>query len=185
MAGKESARGPTSDTVKANTSAARESQNLNYTQVSDRLTRAGWPISAVGVRRIESGERRIDVDDLVALAVALKVSPITLLMPTHLTPDDSVLATAVGDLPADELFAWLRGDAPLPDDAGPAPRSWALPQWFIEQQDALVTNSVRSQSELVRLQDELAWLNERLADKDVTIAAQAQLIEKLQARGDD
>lgn len=55
---------------------------MNYTQLSERLAaRANWSINAVGIRRIESRERRVTVDDLMALAVALGVSPATLLYP--------------------------------------------------------------------------------------------------------
>lgn len=110
MAGKESARGPTAATVSANITALRESQNLNYTQVSERLSDVGRRISAVGVRRIESGERRVDVDDLVAFALALRTSPATLLMPgiTEAGPDDRVVIAEDGlELKANDVWAWL------------------------------------------------------------------------------
>jgi transcriptional regulator with XRE-family HTH domain len=109
MAGKESARGSTSDTVRANITAVRELQNLNYTQVSERLARSGWTISAVGIRRIESGERRVDVDDLAALAVALGVTPITLLMPPGTgRPDEFVDVTGLANPAlARRVWDWL------------------------------------------------------------------------------
>ena len=45
------------------------------------MTDLGRPIATLGINRIEAGDRRIDVDDLVALAVALDVSPIAILLP--------------------------------------------------------------------------------------------------------
>lgn len=116
MAGKESARGPTADTVRANIKAIRKAQNLNYTQVSERLAPAR-AISAVGVRRVESGERRVDVDDLAAFAVALGVSPITLLMPQAENRDDEVTVTGVNDpQPALTLWLWLLAEMPMRGD---------------------------------------------------------------------
>jgi len=41
----------------------------------------GRPLGHSAVDQIEKGTRRVDVDDLMALAAALGVSPITLLMP--------------------------------------------------------------------------------------------------------
>src|SRR3954454_23683106 len=55
---------------------------MSLTQLSEAMTDiAGRPILASGLGKIESGERRVDVDDLVALAVALDVSPVRLLLP--------------------------------------------------------------------------------------------------------
>src|SRR6476661_6760490 len=82
MAGKTPDTGPTAATVIANLKRLRDDRNLTYTQLSNRLKAlAHWSISPVGVRRIEDGERRVTVDDLLAFAVALGVSPVTLLMP--------------------------------------------------------------------------------------------------------
>lgn len=55
--------------------------NLTFAELSRKLEDLGRPIPPLGLRRIESGERRVDADDLIALAIALDVSPITLLMP--------------------------------------------------------------------------------------------------------
>jgi hypothetical protein len=44
-------------------------------------TDLGRPIPPLGLRHLEAGNRRIDVDDLVVLADALDVSPLMLLLP--------------------------------------------------------------------------------------------------------
>jgi transcriptional regulator with XRE-family HTH domain len=49
-------------------------------ELSARLTKLGRPILPSGITKIEQGTRRVDVDDLVALAVALKVTPTRLLL---------------------------------------------------------------------------------------------------------
>ncbi|WP_208766958.1 helix-turn-helix domain-containing protein [Kitasatospora cineracea] len=68
---------------------------------------------------IERGDRRVDVDDLVALALALGVSPNRLLLP-------DVASGAIVDLAPnyvaqpDQAWAWATGDAPLANPwAGP------------------------------------------------------------------
>jgi transcriptional regulator with XRE-family HTH domain len=68
--------------VRANLQRLREAQNLGFTKLARILDEEiGRPIPELGLRRIESGDRRVDVDDLMALAAALDVSPATLLMP--------------------------------------------------------------------------------------------------------
>ncbi|MCY0926925.1 helix-turn-helix transcriptional regulator [Streptomyces sp. H27-H1] len=49
-------------------------------EFSTRLAALGRPILPSGITKIEQGQRRIDVDDLVALAVALEVTPTRLLL---------------------------------------------------------------------------------------------------------
>lgn len=65
------------------------------------------------MRRIESHERRVDADDLVALAVALSVSPLTLLMPDTPHAADIVTVTGIPGAPAEDMLAWLRAEVPL------------------------------------------------------------------------
>lgn len=70
-----------------------------------------------GVHEIENGLRRVDVDDLMALAVALDVSPCALLMPVPERPDDS--GAGVVHLRDDEpldaqmVWGWLTAEEPL------------------------------------------------------------------------
>jgi hypothetical protein len=53
----------------------------SYAELSRRLKQVGRPIPPLGLRHLEAGSRRVDVDDLVALAIALDVPALTLLMP--------------------------------------------------------------------------------------------------------
>ncbi|EHB54786.1 helix-turn-helix domain protein [Mycolicibacterium rhodesiae JS60] len=157
MVGKESTRGPTADTVAANLTAVREAHNLNYTQVSDRLAAVGWSISAVGIRRIESGERRVDVDDLVALAAALDVSPATLLVPGSSHGDCIVEATGLNEsIEVEFLWAWVTASQPLPDTVSMFD-FWAsalplfLRKRFVEEMEK--HNKVLPPSALLRLRE--------------------------------
>lgn len=102
-----------------NVERLRTEQNMNYKQLSERLEGdAGWLINAVGIRRIESRERRVTPDDLVALAVALRVSPITLLIPNSLERAASVEVTGISEsCTAEGLWKWMRADRPLKEPA--------------------------------------------------------------------
>lgn len=118
VVGKEAARGPTGDTVATRLRDLRtDVVKLSYTELSERLKSAGWPISPVGIRRIEDGERKVTVDDLVALAVALGVSPVTLLIPDSSEVESVVELTGRDEsLTALELWSWLTVAQPLRGD---------------------------------------------------------------------
>ena len=83
---------------------------MNYTELSERLqSAAGWSINAVGIRRIESGERRRQPqDDLMALALVLGITPITLLMPYTAEPTTLVEAAGIPE-PIPAVALWDSG----------------------------------------------------------------------------
>ncbi|MFJ9030021.1 helix-turn-helix domain-containing protein [Streptomyces sp. NPDC102274] len=57
----------------------RERRQWTTDDLSRRLTEAGYPLAQSGVTRLESGGRRITVDDLEALAAVFGVHPTALL----------------------------------------------------------------------------------------------------------
>lgn len=73
-------RGPTAQRVAANVKEAREKRRLSLEALSQRMGEIGRPMLRTGLAKIESGERRVDVDDLMALAIALQVTPNRLLL---------------------------------------------------------------------------------------------------------
>jgi transcriptional regulator with XRE-family HTH domain len=62
-----------SDVVRRRVKELREQQRLTYVELAERLGQVGSPIPVLGLRRIERGERRVDVDELLALAEVLGV----------------------------------------------------------------------------------------------------------------
>lgn len=111
MAGKKTDIGPTAETLSKNLSRLREAKGLTYTQVSRRLAEGGRSISPLAVRRIEDGERRVDVDDLLALAIALDASPTYFLMPVTEASDEQVEVTGLKNtVPAKQLYDFLHGE---------------------------------------------------------------------------
>ncbi|MCV7101524.1 helix-turn-helix transcriptional regulator [Mycobacterium palustre] len=123
----------------------REERGLPYAELSRRLADIGREIPPLGLRRIESGERRVDADDLMALAVALGVSPISLLMPASETGERIVEVTGVdGGVECRRLWRWLQAETPLLDEKTASARDGArgafiafvvraLPSWRLDE----------------------------------------------------
>jgi transcriptional regulator with XRE-family HTH domain len=106
--------GATGEVVRINIRRIRDYQGISGPELSARLKALDRQIPPLGIHRIENGSRRVDVDDLVALAVALGVSPVTLLTPNSDYVDDLVTATGLSDtVTAEDLWAWMRADRPL------------------------------------------------------------------------
>ncbi len=59
----------------------RNKRRFTYSDLSDTLSDLGHPLAGFTLSRLEKGERRADVDDLVYLALVLGVSPLNLLAP--------------------------------------------------------------------------------------------------------
>ncbi|WP_211279259.1 helix-turn-helix domain-containing protein [Mycobacterium europaeum] len=115
--------GKTGTTVAKNIRSIRQARGLAYTELAARLKSLQREIPTWGLRKIESGGRRVDADDLVALALALGVSPISLLlpgMPAVPDPDAKVEVTGVEHrVYLGELWNWLKADITR------TPPSWA------------------------------------------------------------
>lgn len=79
MAGHAKVAGEASIRTAENLRRIRKQQKLSYAELSRRLREAGHPIGDTGLLKIEKGERRVDVDDLVGLAEALGMDPSVLL----------------------------------------------------------------------------------------------------------
>lgn len=107
---------------------------MAFTELSARLTQLKREIPTWGLRKIESGGRRVDADDLVALAVALGVSPITLLMPHDQDRDQKTSSVGI-KMSAGALWDWLRAKRQIPIVQGTILEfySRALPPWEVAE----------------------------------------------------
>jgi transcriptional regulator with XRE-family HTH domain len=126
-------RDATAETVSANVKRLRTGQNLGLRGLSKKLGEVGRPLGHSAVDQIEKGTRRVDVDDLMALALALDVSPITLLMPDMPGADDPAKMVAVTGtdtkVSAGRLWLWLRGEASVTSISDLALIVNAQPEW--------------------------------------------------------
>ena len=177
VVGKEPDIGPTSRAVAENVRKFREDAGWNFTEPSERLTaEANWSINAVGIRRIEQGERRVTPDDLAALAVALGVSPVSLLMPNLRTSGTTDVVEFTGlhsPIRAEVGWLWLTAqDLPTPDTR-PAPSAAqflaflerACPPWVsAELADRWRADVRKSRQDAQRNLVESGWLDESELD---------------------
>ncbi|MGW5273595.1 helix-turn-helix domain-containing protein [Streptomyces sp. NPDC004044] len=111
---KPSGWGPASQHVSANLPRLRKARGLSTTALAAELKEQGQYIPPTGITRIEKGERRVDADDLIALALVLNVSPLTLLLPPQWS-DEQVQLTSRVSLPARTAWLWAEGRAPATD----------------------------------------------------------------------
>ncbi|GAB4597519.1 hypothetical protein MOKP4_38370 [Mycobacterium avium subsp. hominissuis] len=91
----------------------RDIRKMTVRELSARLKTSGLRLSPSGISEIENATRKVAVEELLIIAIALHTSLIDLLMPADGEPlplgDDMAIAP-------DDLFYWLRGDVPWPKD---------------------------------------------------------------------
>jgi transcriptional regulator with XRE-family HTH domain len=106
----------TGHAVAANVARIRRSSGITLNALSAKLseitTERRYPTSTLS--EIEHARRRVDVDDLMALAAALNVSPANLLMPMSDGSHEVIATSATSDpIPAWRVWAWLLVEGPL------------------------------------------------------------------------
>lgn len=117
--------GATARTVADNVRRLRTARGMSLRALSAELEQVGHPLSADALNKIENGRtlppgtdepkqvRRVDVDDLTALARALRVSPKSLLLPWTETPNTPVEVTGADAVEASAAWQWADGQKPL------------------------------------------------------------------------
>lgn len=106
--------GATGRTVAGNVRRLREDARLSYAELERRLEVAGRKVPVLGLASIERERRRVDADDLAALALVLGVSPATLLMPDTEDAEDTPAVTgAEPGAAAESVWLWLVAEVPL------------------------------------------------------------------------
>jgi transcriptional regulator with XRE-family HTH domain len=103
--------GPTGSRLAENVKAIRERLPLTTEQLAQRITGLGRPMRANTITKIEKGQRRVDIDDAVALAVALEVNLTTLVLPY--TTKGTVQLTETTTVDAADAWNWADGRRPL------------------------------------------------------------------------
>jgi transcriptional regulator with XRE-family HTH domain len=92
-----------------NIKRVRTAQRLTFSEVVEMLRDVGREIPLLGLRRIERGERRVDIDDLLALAYVLKISPVDLLVSKDATDEPYPLTPEI-EVPSSYVREWIRGE---------------------------------------------------------------------------
>jgi len=112
--------GASGERAAANLAEIRKTRHMEQAEVADRMTKLGRPMSAPVVSKTEKLDRRIDVDDLVAFAVALGVTPNRLLLPGSVRDDEPVELLPKVRVSAMAAWKWATGDEPLPNGCAPS-----------------------------------------------------------------
>lgn len=135
---------PSGLTVAANVRRVREARGWSTYELAKKLKDGDRPISASALAKIERGERRVDVGDLMALAVALNVAPSGLLLPVGTDPLEEVTVTGRRrSVVALKAWEWADGRDTLDDPAsGHAAyqarmlyRLYGRPHWLVDLED--------------------------------------------------
>lgn len=117
-------RGPIGARFAANLRKVRKARGWDQARLSEELAKIEHPIGVNSISRMEKGERRADVSDLVALAVALDCAPGRLFLP-EAEPDGPVALTATKVTTWRRAWQWAAGERSLEDpEQETFPRSW-------------------------------------------------------------
>lgn len=154
-------KGYTAEVVATNVRAVRERRRLTQLQLAARMAEVGRPMQASAVAKVESGDRRVDVDDLAAFAVALNVPPARLLLPdvaedaeVHVVPAYSVSMRAA--------WGWATGQHALYRDGAydlGDPDVAARDLEYVAERPVWLR--VRAEHPLARAAAQLAWAVDR------------------------
>lgn len=91
---------------------------MGQRELATRVSDLGVPMRFNTVSRLENGSRSADVEELLALAVALGASPNRLLLGEQ-AGDESLPLTPNLSVSARQAWLWAAGEAPLPNDGIP------------------------------------------------------------------
>lgn len=101
--------------VGSNIRRIRELRGLTVRDFAARLKDVGLSLSASGVSEVENAQRKLGVDELLVIAVALNTSIVELLTPADRMPLG--ITDSIEPVPEGFLELWLQGDRPWPIDA--------------------------------------------------------------------
>ncbi|CAN5381415.1 hypothetical protein BH09ACT6_BH09ACT6_18780 [soil metagenome] len=146
--------GVTGREVARNVKRVRLAAGLTQQEVSQYLAELGRPIPVASIGKIESADRRVEVDDLMSLAIALGVTPITLLLPHAKSANEAIKVTGYPGR-AREIWEWASGAAPLdlesdvetPDERFGSFIAASIPWWFTPARGPLAQTEVEIDGE--------------------------------------
>lgn len=124
--------GHTGATVAKNIKNVRNSKQMTQAQLSEALAIVGRPIPTASIGKIEAGLRAVEVDDLMAIALALNVAPSRLLLPDASKPEEIVSVTGSRGSAA-LLWEWALGENSVFEEDERAFQSRSWPKWLSVQ----------------------------------------------------
>lgn len=101
--------GKVSESFGRQTGQTRRRLGWTSTDLATALAAHGFDADRTIVSKIENGRRRVSLDEAMAIALVLNVSPLHLLVPR----DDREVEIGGATFRASAVRAWVRGEAPL------------------------------------------------------------------------
>jgi transcriptional regulator with XRE-family HTH domain len=96
-----------------NVRALRQLRGLSLDALAQRLEQLGHPIALNGLSKLENGKRGVDVDDLIALAIALDCSPNRLMLTSGADEKVRIALTPKARISEHAAWRWAAGDEPI------------------------------------------------------------------------
>ena len=93
--------------------AVRKRLHISQKELSTRLTELGVVMRQVTIARLETGKRRVTVDEALSLAAALGVNP-TFLFSGEFTNERDIRVAPKFDVSPNQVRYWFDGNLPLP-----------------------------------------------------------------------
>ena len=100
-----------SEVFRARLREVRRLKGWTQQQLADALADAGVKLDASAITRLERGTRGLSLDDVLAIAAALGVSPLHLFVPLDNDEELNVAPSLTAN--ALDVRAWVRGQRPL------------------------------------------------------------------------
>jgi transcriptional regulator with XRE-family HTH domain len=121
--------------------SARASRSAQW--LADETERLGYPISRAAIANYESGRKKgLDVAELLVLAAALRIPPLTILFPE--LPDGPVELLPCVQTTSWDAAAWFSGEASSPDptnDPWPTSTEYELVRAVRERRSQLLATA--------------------------------------------
>lgn len=148
----------------------RERKGWTQRHLASRLARLGFSVHQTTVGKWEARERRISLDESLAISAALDVAPANMVAGAYLDPEPAAVTIALGPrtpaVTGRQMRAWMRGQQPLWGQDEKRYFTEIAPDEWLAMQRAGLAELVRSVQELVE-----AWADEDLKAADEIIEA--------------
>lgn len=149
------------EVVAKNLAQVRKTRGLSLRKLAEVLNEIGHPMRVDSLNRIEKQDRQVTVPELVALALALNVSPLRLLLPVDGHRDEPVQLTGKVTTTQGSAWAWARGRAVL-SEPGEAPSQWRNRHWEFTRVSRPEWEAYRDHTALTAVRDLEAAIDDRI-----------------------
>ena len=163
--------GPTARAVAHNVKKIRQERGFTLEDLSQALEDVGQPISNSALSKLERGIRRVDVDDLTALAATLDVSPWELMLPQ--SEDKPVLTGIPEGVSLGEASGWLHGKGGISHQK--LGKDWLDTAGFYAYRIDYLTKSIQNKSKVF---DEHGNESDPVLERTKLLAALSRAIDR-------